>query len=84
MGLSLEVDKFTPCLVKKSSSKIVNTNYSVANESELKYLNKKGWKFDWCGEDLNNSIIYKLCLENDSEIQGLIAVTDYPKENKDV
>lgn len=47
MGLSLEIDKFTPCLIRKSTGEIVNTNYSIAGKSKLKALNKKGWKFNW-------------------------------------
>ncbi|HAS38581.1 MAG TPA: hypothetical protein DCS04_08335, partial [Ruminococcaceae bacterium] len=39
-----------------------------------------GWKFNWRSKDLKNSTVYKLCLENDDEIQGLIAVTDYPRD----
>lgn len=41
MGLSLEIDKFTPCLLRKSTGEIVNTNYSIAGKNELKALNKK-------------------------------------------
>lgn len=80
MGLSLEIDKFTPCLVRKSSGEVVNTKYSIADTNELKFLTKKGWKFNWRSKDLKDSVVYKLCLENDTEIQGLIAVTDYPRD----
>lgn len=80
MGLSLEIDKFTPCLIRKSTGEIVNTNYSIAGKSELKALNKKGWKFNWRSKDLDNSIVFKLCLEHNDEPQGLIAVTDYPRD----
>lgn len=80
MGLTLEIDKFTPCLIRKSTGEIVKTNYSIAGKSELKALNKKGWKFNWRSKDLDNSIVFKLCLEHNDEPQGLIAVTDYPRD----
>ena len=80
MGLSIEIDNFTPCLVNIKTGKIVNTKYSVAQASELKNLKKAGWNFNWSAKDLANTDIYKLTLENDGNIQGLIAVTDFPKD----
>lgn len=80
MGVSIEIDKFTPCLVEKSTGKIVNTSYSIASQSELKELKKQGWKFDWLDDDLDKADVYKLTLENDKTIQGLIAVTDFPRD----
>lgn len=43
MGVSVEVDKFTPCLVEKSSGKILDTQYSLASEYDLK---NSDWNFD--------------------------------------
>ena len=80
MGLSIEIDKFTPCLVDRITGEIIDTNYSIVKKSELKSLKKKGWNFNWLAEDLSDATIYKLTLKNDDEIQGLIAVTDYPKD----
>lgn len=82
MGLSIEIDKFTPCLVEKATGKIVDTQYSVATKNELKAINKQGWNFNWTSDDLRNSTTYKLTLDNDGKntIQGLIAVTDFPKD----
>ena len=76
MELNLKIDKFTPCLVEKSTGKIVNTKYEIANCDELKDLKNKGWNFDWQSNDLNNSVIYKLTTANDNEIQGLVALED--------
>ena len=59
MGISVEIDKFTPCLVEAKSGKIVETEYSLASESDLK---TDGWNFDWSDEDLKKSEIYKLTL----------------------
>ena len=80
VGISIEVDKFTPCLVEKETGKIINTKYSVADRLELKDLQKQGWKFDWTSNSLYKSVVYKLSLENDNLIQGLIAVTDFPQD----
>ena len=80
MGLSIEIDDFTPCLVEKSTGKIVDTKYSIANKSELKSLKQKGWNFNWTADDLKDSDIYKLTLENDDTIQGLVALTDFPRD----
>lgn len=81
MGLSIEVDEFTPCLIDKNSGQIVDTKYSIANQLELKSLNKQGWNFNWLDDDLKNSSVYKLTLCDDDTIQGLVAVTDFPRDN---
>lgn len=81
MGLSIEIDDFTPCLVDKKSGKIVDTRYSIAKESELNGLKKYGWNFNWLDDSLKDSTVYKLTLENDNSIQGLVAVTDFPRDN---
>jgi hypothetical protein len=81
VGISIEVDKFTPCLIERATGKIVNTEYSIATLKELTNIKKSGWNFDWLSDDLKESTIYKLTLENDDDIQGLIAVTDFPKDN---
>ena len=75
MGVSVEVDKFTPCLVEKSSGKILDTQYSLASEYDLK---NSDWNFDWLDKELNDSEIYKLTLKDDSTIQGLVALNDDP------
>lgn len=80
MGLSLKIDKFTPCLIEKSTGNIVNTKYSIATDDELKLLKNKGWNFDWTADDLKDTIVYKLTLENDDSIQGLVALKDMPND----
>ena len=80
MGLSIEIDKFTPCLIEKSTGNVINTNYSVAEKSDLKSLKKIGWNFNWLDDGLKGSTVYKLYLDNDNEIQGLIAVTEFPRD----
>lgn len=78
MGISVEIDKFTPCLVETSSGEIVDTEYSLADETDLK---TDGWNFNWSDKDLKNSEIYKLTLKGDDTVQGLIALNDFKKDN---
>ena len=77
--MNIMIDKFTPCLEETQSGKIVQTSYSLATEKELSSLN--GWNFNWTDESLNNSKIYKLIAENSDEIQGLVALTDFKRNN---
>ncbi len=80
MGIDIEIDRFTPCLIEKSTGRIVNTEYHRAVKPELVGLQRKGWNFNWNSPDLKKSEIYKLTLQNDKTIQGLIAVTDFPRD----
>lgn len=80
MGISIEIDKFTPCIVERKTGKIINTSYSLVKEFDLKELNNKGWKFDWTTEDLKQLDIYKLTIKNSDEIQGLVALEYFPKD----
>lgn len=76
--LDVSIDKFTPCLENAETGEIIETSYSLANKSELRQL--KGWKFDWLADDLKNAEIYKLQIKNDSEIQGLVALTKFERD----
>lgn len=80
MGIDIEIDRFTPCLVEKSTGRIVNTEYRRVVKSELVGLRRKGWKFNWNSPDLKKTEIYKLTLQNDETIQGLIAITDFSRD----
>ncbi len=78
-GLDVKIDKFTPCLENAETGEIVETTYALANESELRKL--KGWNFDWLANDLKNTEIYKLQIKGDSEIQGLVSLTRFDRDN---
>lgn len=80
MSISIEIDKFTPCLIEKETGKIVETKYEIVTPIELTSLNKLGWKFDWQAENLDKAIIYKLTLADNNEIQGLVALTDFSRD----
>lgn len=81
MGMDIEVDKFTPCLEDAKTGELVETTYSLASKEELAGLKKKGWVFNWRHKSLENSEIYKLTIKGDTEIQGLIAMEDVPKNH---
>ena len=40
MSVSIEIDKFTPCLIEKSTGRIVDTKYSRVEYKELEQLKK--------------------------------------------
>lgn len=76
--MNITIDKFTPCLENAKTGKLVPTVISKASTNELKALS--GWNFNWLEDDLLNSEIYKLCTTEDDNIQGLVAIIDFPKD----
>lgn len=80
MYTDVQIDRFTPCLIERSTGKIVQTSFSKATAKELTGLQKKGWAFNWKSPDLKQAAVYKLTLKDSSEIQGLIALTDFPND----
>lgn len=81
MNVDIMLDEFTPCLREVSSGNLVDTEYSIAQKSELKGLKKQGWKFDWLSKDLDKAEVFKLTLRGDRAIQGLVAVSDFPRDS---
>ena len=77
--MNIEIDKLTPCLERVSDKEIVDTTFSPATKAELKTLKK--WQFKWTAKDLAECEIYKLTVENDDRIQGLIAIQDMRGSN---
>ena len=76
--MNLVIDKFTPCLEDTKTGELVPTIYEKASSEELSEL--RGWNFNWLDNDLKDSEIYKLRIAGDNTIQGLVAVTDYPRD----
>lgn len=76
--MNLIIDKFTPCLENTETGELVPTVYERANKNDL--LQLKGWNFNWLAKELENAEIYKLCVANDKNIQGLVAVTDFQRD----
>lgn len=79
VGIDIEIDRFTPCLLDTETNELVETEYKLATAAELKGLKAKGWLFNWRGKDLSDSEIYKLTIQGDDEIQGLVAIE--PRED---
>lgn len=77
--MNIEIDKLTPCLERVSDKEIVDTTFSPVTKAELKTLKK--WQFKWTARDLAECEIYKLTVENDDRIQGLIAIQDMRGSN---
>lgn len=77
-NLDITIDKFTPCLENAKTGEILETTYSLANDSELRQL--KGWNFNWVSEDLKDAEIYKLQIKGDFDIQGLVALTKFERD----
>ena len=73
MRLDIIIDKLTPCLEEVSTGKVLQTTSSVATDSDVSNLSKKGWLFDWSDESLRKANIYKLLIKGDDTIQGLVA-----------
>lgn len=76
--MNLVIDKFTPCLEDTKTGELVPTVYRKVSKNELSEL--KGWNFNWLSNDLADTEIYKLCLDYDDTIQGLVAITDCKRD----
>ena len=83
LGVNVEIDKLTPCLIDTKTGDIIDTEYTIARKSELKKLKQDGWLFDWMDESLESDDIYKLTIKGSDEIQGLIAL-QYEERSKAV
>ncbi len=81
VGLSVDIDRFTPCLVERETGKIVDTQYAVASREELVSLKKEGWNFDWASDELSDATVYKLTLVGEKQIQGLVATVDMKSDS---
>lgn len=74
MDMTIEIDRLTPCLIDSETGDVVQTSYSRAAIEDLKGLKKQGWLFNWNDDALTSDDIFKLTLQGDDEIQGLIAL----------
>jgi hypothetical protein len=73
MKIDIFIDKLTPCLVEVATGKVLQTTFSLATKDDIAGLEDQGWLFDWADEELLNTNVYKLQLEDDDVIQGLVA-----------
>lgn len=75
MGINIEIDHLTPCLLDNATGELVDTEYLKASASDIEKIRAGGWLFDWTAPDLHNAEIYILCVQGEDEIQGLVAIT---------
>lgn len=75
--VNILIDEFTPCLIEMKTGKIVDTVVSVAKYEDL---DLKGWNFDW-QKEFKQGKVFKLLLENDDRIQGLVSLYYDKKSN---
>lgn len=78
MEIDIEIDSFTNCLICADTGEECDTEYhlvakTITKQDALK-LQAKGWKFDWSIPHQNGYEIYELLLEDDEEVQGMIAL----------
>jgi hypothetical protein len=76
-GLTVWIDKFTPCLVDTETGEELETvAYQIKDRKELKGYNKKtGWYINWVMIP-KECEIYALAVKGSEAIQGLVAVRD--------
>lgn len=72
MEIDVFIDRVTPCLFDKVTSKLVKTTYREFSLLEVKKLTK-GWGFNWVQTFQEKYRVYGITLET-GELQGLISL----------
>ena len=85
-GLSVEIDKYVPCLIRNSDKAVVRTFVSEASDADLRgYNSRTGWCVNWQKDMRIDKLTgrpirrYKLLVEDNDEIQGLLGLVE-PEE----
>lgn len=76
--MDIIIDTFTPCLIDTASKALVETHFKKATRDELP--KGRGWLFHWADESLRQAEIFLLMVDKEPEIQGVVALTDYPRD----
>lgn len=78
MEINVLIDSLTNCLVFTKTGEECDTEYRLRAKTitaqEAFELNAEGWKFDWSIPHKKGYEVYELLLENDDEVQGMIAL----------
>jgi hypothetical protein len=74
MKLDILIDKLTPCLVEAATGEVKLTTFNHASMDDVSGLKKKGWLFDWNARELLKYNTYKLLVNGDDTIQGLVSM----------
>lgn len=78
MEIDIIIDTLTDCLICSETGEECDTEYRLVSRTITKQdaneLKEQGWKFDWSIPHQNGYEVYELLLENDDEVQGMIAL----------
>lgn len=78
MEVDIQIDSLTNCLVLTETGEEYDTEYRLVaktiTKQEARELNSQGWKFDWSVPHQNGYEVYELLIEDDNEVQGMIAL----------
>lgn len=74
--LDIIIDGITDCLVERSTGKKLPTRIERIHPRKNQFGD---WNFDWSVPEQQGSEVYALFLEDDDEVQGLIAFHAEPK-----
>ena len=78
MEIEIYIDSLTNCLLCQETGIECDTEYRLVmktiSKTEALALQRAGWKFDWSVPHQNGYEIYELLLENEDEVQGMIAL----------
>lgn len=66
-------------VLETASNSEIRAEVKPVREADLKKLNRWRYFFDW-KQLYGSTELYKLCLEGDEDIKGLMAIVDYPEE----
>ncbi len=72
--VDIKIDGITSCLQERATGRDIETEFSQASDADVKHLRKDGWMFDWRKELASGRYVFKLTLENDTAIQGLVSM----------
>lgn len=84
--LDLEIDEFTPCLRHTETGEILNTSISIATHEDFEHVQTWRLREDWKKylNDPEHFSVYKITLEGDTGIQGLVCFEkDHQEEQLD-
>ena len=73
MEISIFIDELTDCLVEKDTGRVLKTEYQKRT-TPIKTKDYRNWKFKWNIPEEKGYDIYELFIENDSTVQGRIAL----------
>lgn len=79
-GFHFPIDKLTNSVEEVATGRSFQTEVLLATNDDIKTIHKKdGWSFNWKQEFKEEGhSIYKLVLEGDDLIQGLVSIEPMP------